>query len=118
MHSWIYFVTYCLCYFLTNMCCILQHGPQILYVIWAALWLAYHLIWILIEAYWSLTNTPGKWMLLLTNLSYLALAFLTLIDFVCCLYVCCLRPDIANGKRSLVMLKTAIYIVHVYRCIF
>ncbi|VDI64034.1 Hypothetical predicted protein [Mytilus galloprovincialis] len=76
----------------------LQHGPQILYVIWAALWLAYHLIWILIEAYWSLTNTPGKWMLLLTNLSYLALAFLTLIDFVCCLYVCCLRPDIANGR--------------------
>ena len=50
------------------------------------------------EAYWSVSSTPGKWMLLLTNLSYLALAVFALIDFLCCVFVFCLRSDILNGK--------------------
>lgn len=70
----------------------LQHGPRVLYVVFTSIWLAYHLIWVLLEAYWSLQGS-GKWVLLLTNLSYLTLAVFAFVDFVCCLYVFCLRIE-------------------------
>lgn len=78
----------------------LQHGPPIVYVIWAALWLAYHFIWILLEAYWSSTHysSPGKWIFLLTNLSYLALATFAFMDFIVCVFVFCLRTEIVRGE--------------------
>lgn len=78
----------------------LPHGPPVLYVVWTTLWLAYHFIWISLEAYWSSTysSSPGKWMLLLTNLSYLALAVFTLIDFIICVLVYCLRTGIIRGE--------------------
>lgn len=74
----------------------LEIGRPIFYLPWTIFWTVYHGVWIILEAYWwSLKShrAPMEWLLKLTNLGYVALSAVAIVECMIAVYTYCFLTE-------------------------
>ena len=78
-----------------------QIGRPVLYLPWAICWALYHCVWVVLEAYWwslKAHRAPLEWLLKLTNIGYVLLTAVAVMECVNAVYTYCFHTSKELGK--------------------
>nr|XP_022300510.1 protein rolling stone-like isoform X2 [Crassostrea virginica] len=74
----------------------LEIGRPVLYLPWAICWALYHCVWVVLEAYWwslKAHRAPLEWLLKLTNIGYVLLTAVAVMECANALYTYCFHSS-------------------------